>query len=197
MSAKLTRFRSRQDRASTVVLDVLRQQVVDSGLSPDVIRSLLQPIDRHTPAKPERTFVQLSPQQFNEVVEHLFANSRRSKLAVRTWSKLFLHLQYDTQEIVATRSELAAEVGTTPNVITRIMAELESFGAITRRQENRRVIYYMNPTVGTMLAGQERAKALAAAPILGGVSCAEPCEPCGAPRQPSPRKPKTQFLIVK
>ena len=57
--------------------------------------------------------------------------------------------------------------------ISRLMGELERIGAISRRREKvagmrgrGRAVYFMNPSVGTHLAGAARDKAQAEAPRL-------------------------------
>ena len=70
-----------------------------------------------------------------------------------------------------TRDQLAEMVGDTADNVSAIMGELEGIGAISRRRERvagmrgpGRVRYFMNPVVGTHLAGGERDAAQADAP---------------------------------
>ena len=86
---------------------------------------------------------------------------------------LFEHLRRDTGEIALSRDELAAEIGETASNVSRLMTELEGIGAISRRYEKvpgmrgrGRAVYFMNPNVGTHLAGAARDKAQADAPAL-------------------------------
>jgi len=89
------------------------------------------------------------------------------------WALLFEHLDRRTGMVLLTRDELAEQVGTHPDHVSEIMADLESIGAISRRRERVAgmrgpgvVRYLMNPAVATNLVGHERDKAQAeAAPL--------------------------------
>lgn len=114
----------------------------------------------------------LSPEQNAAVVHWLRQNSAQPMTAMVLWSECFRH-QGRTGEILATRDELAAAVGTTAREVSRIMTELESIGAIIRRREPMpgrrgpgRAVYQMNPNVSTQLTGRVRDRAQSKAPTL-------------------------------
>ena len=98
---------------------------------------------------------------------------RRPQKAVKLWAILFEHLRLDTGEVLLTRDEMAEAISEAPTNVSRIMGELEAVGVITRRREAvlgmrgpGRVRFFMNPNVGTHLAGAARDQAQAAAPAL-------------------------------
>ena len=85
---------------------------------------------------------------------------------MRLWALCFRHLDMDTGEIMRSRDQLAKSLGERVEHISRIMGELSRFGAISRRHDKGRVSYFMNPRVGTHLAGKAREDAQAEAPLL-------------------------------
>jgi hypothetical protein len=130
-------------------------------------------LDRREPNANRWPFVMLSPVDNDRVVEWLSENSSRAPSAMRLWSKLFVHLCWDTGEIVQTREELADAVGIAPRDVSRIMTELEGIGAIIRRREKIAglrgpgpVRYFMSPRIGTHLTGKARDMAQDEAPLL-------------------------------
>jgi hypothetical protein len=159
---KTGRQRMRQERAAE-----LRQLVLEfEGLDEEAAGRIVAAIDRETANEREWPFLLINPAQHGLVVDQLTRQSQRPLVAVRLWSRLFCHLRLDTGEIAASRDELADEVGTHPNHVSAIMGELERMHAVTRLREGRRVRYFMNPLVGTGLAGVARDKAQAVAPKL-------------------------------
>jgi predicted ArsR family transcriptional regulator len=108
----------------------------------------------------------LSPAQNRAVVKWLLQHADRRREALDLWSLLFEHLDRHTGMILLTRDEIAEQVGAHPDNVTRIMADLESIGAIARRRERVAgmrgpgvVRYFMNPGVATNLVSHERDKA--------------------------------------
>jgi hypothetical protein len=109
----------------------------------------------------------------------------RHRPALALWVLLFEHLDRRTGMILLTRDEIAEQVGTHPDIVSTIMADLEFIGAISRRRERVAgmrgpgvVRYFMNPNVGTHLLGQVRDEAQAQA------------SPLKLDPRPKPRKPK-------
>jgi DNA-binding transcriptional ArsR family regulator len=102
----------------------------------------------------------------NQVVRYLTECSRRPLKAVRLWATLFTALPNDSNEVCATREELAEMIETDPRTVTRIMGELEAIGAIYRQREGRKVQYFVHPSLGTHLSGAVRDRAQAEAPPL-------------------------------
>jgi Crp-like helix-turn-helix domain len=65
-----------------------------------------------------------------------------------------LNLRQDTGEIMLTRDQLAAEIGCTPNHISRIMGTLEDMGVVIRKRRKvdgmqgpGMAVYFLNPHV--------------------------------------------------
>jgi hypothetical protein len=108
----------------------------------------------------------VEPTLNSEVVDWLTYNSHRPLVAVRLWIKLFQHLPPDSNDVRATREELAAMVGCEPAHVSTIMGELESIGAVYKRREGRSVRYFVHPSLGTHLTGAVRDRAQAEAPRL-------------------------------
>jgi predicted transcriptional regulator len=92
---------------------------------------------------------------------------------MQLWATLFLHLQWDTGEVMQRRDELAEAVNVSADEVSRVMTELESIGAISRKRTKvpgmrgpGMVRYFMSPRIGTHLAGKARDNAQDAAPTL-------------------------------
>ena len=174
MAATLHRFRSKADRLNADQGDRLRQLLTsDDSLPREPVRQLVAAVDRQTAARNGWTFVMMSPADNAKVVTWLAKNSEKPMVAMQLWATLFLHLNRDTGEIVQARGELADAVGTSPRDVSRIMTELESIGAISRKREKVAgmrgpgvVRYFMSPRVGTHLGGKAREIAQREAPML-------------------------------
>jgi hypothetical protein len=172
MPAKIERLLTRHDRLRADQAAALRQMILAfPDMPPHIATEVVATIDRQTAANNGWTFVMLSPEQNRIVVRHLKAESRYPMLAVVLWAECFMELCHDTGEIAQTREQLAESAALTPQQVSTIMNELERFGAIIRRMETvpgmgRRVRYFMNPLVGTKLAGAARDRAQAEAPAL-------------------------------
>jgi hypothetical protein len=167
MAAQIFKLSTRRQRLRGEQAAQLRQFVIEfEGLDADTAGRIVAAIDRETAAEKGWTFVQLNAAQNAFVVEQLTTHSARPQMAARLWAKLFLHLRLDTGEIVASREELAAEVGTHPNHVSAVMGELVRLRAVIREQEGRRVRWFLNPLVGTGMSGAVREKAQAEAPKL-------------------------------
>jgi hypothetical protein len=185
MAAALHRLRTKRQRLRKEQAQALRGMVLDfEGLPDHAAKAIIATIDRETAAENGWTFVMLSPAQNRAVVSWLLDHAERRREALTLWALLFEHLDRHTGMILLTRDELAEQVGTHPDHVTRIMAELESIGAVSRRRERvagmrgpGAVRYFMNPNVGTHLTGTVRDKAQAeAAPLK--------LEPARKKRQP-------------
>jgi hypothetical protein len=177
MPATLHRLRTKRQRLRTEQAGALRQMVLDfEGLPDHAARAIIAAIDRETAAENGWTFVMLSPDQNHAVVRWLLEHAERRREALDLWALLFRHLDRRTGMVLLTRDELAEQVGTHPNNVSEIMAELESIGAIARRRERvgglrgpGMVRYFMNPNVATHLAGKDRDKAqVQAGPLSAG-----------------------------
>ncbi|MFY8048207.1 MAG: helix-turn-helix domain-containing protein [Erythrobacter sp.] len=174
MAAKVFQLRTAADRLQEEQAAQLRQMVLGfEGLPERAVNEIAAAIDRQTAGKKGWTFIMLSPDQNAAVVRWIMANSCQPMVAARLWAELFTAMRTDTGEIVMTRDELADLVKIRPGEVSRIMGELESCGAISRRRERvpgmrgpGTVSYFMNPRVATCLAGKARDEAQAKAPPL-------------------------------
>lgn len=167
MAARIVRLSTRPDRLKAQRADDLRQSVMAFETeAPAAVAALLAVIDRHAAAEKGWTFVMLSPDQNRAVVRWLDAHSKRPRVAVRLWAELFVRMRMDTGEIVADRQHLAEAVGAHPNHVSTVLGEMQRCGAVIRRREGHTVRWFMNPRVGTCLAGTARDTAQAAASSL-------------------------------
>ena len=174
MSATLHKLVSRREKLTEADGLQLRRLVLDYEGLPERLRGeLVAEIDRRTASRNGWTFVMLSPAENAAVVDWIAQHSRYPQVAMRLWARLFDNLRTDTGEIVLTRDELAELVDEFPDNVSRIMSELESIGAISRRRERvpgmrgpGQVRYFMNPRVGTHLTGKTRDQAQSKAPPL-------------------------------
>jgi predicted transcriptional regulator len=114
------------------------------------------------------TFVMLSPAQNRAVVQWLLRFSTRPQKAVDLWAVFFEYLHFETGEIMLTRDAMAEAIGSDASTITKVTAELEWIGAISRRREPRNgpVRYFMNARVATHLPNKARERAQAEASPL-------------------------------
>lgn len=172
MAAKVRRLLSKPDRLRQEQAAQLRAALLPFEHDmPSQVRELVAHIDRQTAARAGWTFIMISAEQNRAVVCWLKANSRRPMQAMDLWSLLFTRVDRDTGEVLLTRDQLAELMGDTADNVSAIMGELEGIDAIIRRRERvagmrgpGRVRYFMNPVVGTHLAGGERDAAQAEAP---------------------------------
>lgn len=104
------------------------------------------------------TFIMISPEQNELVVNWLDDNSTQPRKAVRLWALLFKYVHRDTGQIMLTRQEIAEKIKIHSSNVTRIMTELENIRAIIKRREGRGVIYYMNPNVANHYPQEIRAQ---------------------------------------
>lgn len=112
------------------------------------------------------TFIMISAEQNELVVEWLAQHSSRALHAIRLWNKLFKVVNRATGQIMMSRQEMADDMKILPRNVSTIMSELENIGAIIKKKDGRSVIYYMNPLVGTHLPQEIREKAQKLAPKL-------------------------------
>jgi predicted ArsR family transcriptional regulator len=84
-----------------------------------------------------------------------------------------VHIRHDTQEVCRTRDELAADVGISPDEVSRVMHELMSIGAVSQKRVRvpgmrgpGRAAYFLNPVIGTRQPAAARERAQAEAPAL-------------------------------
>lgn len=85
-------------------------------------------------------------------VRWLTKHSERPLVAVKLWAVLWV-VRNVNGDIDMTREQLAEIVGTTPPQISRVMGELESLGAISRRREPVRGTRGAGVVVYTLHAG--------------------------------------------
>lgn len=170
MALRVEKLRTKADRLRAEQAEPLRQMVLAyPGLPERAAGEIVATIDRNTAAENGWTFVMMSPADNAKVVDWLVANSARPLVAVRLWARCFDHLRRDTGEIMQTRDELAEAIKAPAEEVSRIMTELESFGAITKERIRvpgmkgpGMVRYRMNAWIATHIrdsAARDRAQA--------------------------------------
>ncbi len=174
MAAKLHRLHSKADKFTADQRVLVRQLLLSvPDLPAPAVRRIIASVDQATAAENGETFVMMSPADNAKVVSWLAKNSTKPMIAMQLWATLFLHLDRQTGEIMQARDELAGAVGTSSDDVSRIMTELETLGAVSRKREKVPgmrgpgvVRYFMSPRVGTHLGGKAREIAQKQAPQL-------------------------------
>jgi predicted transcriptional regulator len=173
--AHIVKFKSKKDLLDDMQAAEVRNVLSKlKGLPENAVGRIVAAIDQNTAATTKGwSFIMLSPKQNAAIVKWLKENSARSNEAVVLWAECFTAVRADTGEIMLTRLELAERVGMTEQDVSRVMSELVSIGAISRKRERvpglrgpGLVRYFMNPTVATHLPNKAREKAQADAPPL-------------------------------
>src|SRR4051794_13916769 len=159
----VARLRARTDAKRQAALEAVVQMLHGVEGAEEVVVF----VERRLAAARGWKFLMVDPVAFFGVVDRITGGaSARSVVAVRVFSALFQFLPPDGNEVMADRATLARVAGCAPNHVTDAMRELEAIGAVYRRREGARVRYFVNPKLGTHLAGAARDKAQADAPPL-------------------------------
>src|SRR5215212_6961679 len=158
----VTRLRTRRDVGDRATLEAVRSMLEGVAGAADLVAH----IERKLAATRGWGFVMVDPVAYAEVIAHLRRHSRRPLVAMELFTRLFSYLPPDGNEVLCSREELARVVGSDASHISKIMGELEAIGAVYRRREGRGVRYFVNPLLGTHLAGAARDRAQGEAPPL-------------------------------
>jgi DNA-binding transcriptional ArsR family regulator len=166
--AVVVRLRTRRDKQELADLETVRDVLQDlAAASPSpLVGRFVEAVEWELSARSGWKFIMVEPHLYADVVAYLDRHSRRPRKAVQLFTRLFTALPPDSNEVTATREELAKMVGITPRAVSEIMGELEEIGAIYRQREGRGVRYFVHPSLGTHLSGAIRDKAQAEAPKL-------------------------------
>ena len=164
----VVRLRTRRDRAHEGGVERLRSAVLEAhdGTAPELVSRLVGLLDRELSSRSGWGFVMVDPVLYADVIAHLRRHSRRPLVAMELFTRLFSYLPPDGNEVLADRAELARVTGCAVTDVSEVMGELEAVGAVYRRREGRGVRYFVNPRLGTHLAGTARDKAQVEAPAL-------------------------------
>jgi len=166
--AKIYNLKTKPTKLKEDQAALLRQALLpfEDQIPKEAFNAVIGQIDKQTATNNKWTFIMLSPQQNNLVVQYLADNSKRPMVALKLWALCFEYIRIDTGEILLTRPEIAKKLNIFVNDVSSIMTELEKIGAIIRKKDGRNVRYFMNPKVATHLGGLEREKAQNIAPNL-------------------------------
>ena len=150
----------RHSRASRVQAEQLRQYAFDLELSPEARAEIDNALHKITETPGRRwLFVMINPAQFR-FVKKATASAKRPGETWEVFSIAITYVRMDTGEIMASREQIASDIGTTPCNVSTAMSELEKIGAIVRQRRGRSMAYFINPHVGW--AGGEGARQEAA-----------------------------------
>src|SRR3954452_3544511 len=158
----VTKLTTRRDATRQAALETVLGVLDGVADAADVVAY----VERRLAAGRGWRFVMVEPSLYADVVEHLTKHSRRPHKAVVLFTRLFSYLPPDGNEVQASRAQLARVVEIEPRDVSEIMGELEAVGAVYRRREGRGVRFFVNPRLGTHLAGAVRDRAQAEAPPL-------------------------------
>lgn len=165
----VARLRTRRDAQQQQGIEALRdmlQGMVPAGAPEELVGRLVQTVERELSTRRGWKFIMVEPNLYAEVVDYLLEHSARPQKAVKLWTRLFTLMPMDSNEIGASRDDLAKLVGIQPSAVSEIMRELAEIGAVYKRREGRGVRYFVNPILGTHLSGAARDKAQETAPSL-------------------------------
>lgn len=196
------RFPRRSNRLRPDQSAPVREAVVSawhqSGGLPEVdaiFGRALDELDALTAPAIEKGFVMAFMEFVEAVSDHLASPgvSARPLVAVRLWLRCIGRLDIETNEILATRQELAASVGVSARDVSRVMSELVRINAV-RREVSREgksrgagvVRFFLNERVANHLPKGRREAAVAAAPALTVVVGGIP---------PSERRPRARSFL--
>src|SRR3954463_14845504 len=166
MPAMIHRLRTKAARQAEAAVSQLRLTLDELPLPPDVAERIGTILDRHERARNGWSFTMVNTDLYHRVVVHLTEHAKRPMLALNLWSLLFTKLPPDSDEVQASRTDLAKELRCAPSEISECIGELEKIGAVYRKRDGRSVRYAVNPLLGTHLSGAVRARAQATAPQL-------------------------------
>jgi len=156
----------RHSRASREQAEQLRQYAFDLDLSPEARAELDIALFKVTETLGLRwVFVMISPEQFR-FVQQATRTTRQPDLNWRVFTVALTYMRQDTGEIVTSRDQLATDIGTNTDEVSRAMGELVRIGAIVRQRRGRRMAYFVNPNVGWNGGEGARQKAAKDAPQL-------------------------------
>lgn len=113
----------------------------------------------------EWVFTMVSQPAARFIVKEIQAKSDRPDLTTRVWFIALTFAQKDTGLVQASRQRLAAEVGTTPEHISRALTALVDIGALIRETHGRRrPVYKVNSHIAWNGSEASRRVAAATAP---------------------------------
>lgn len=155
-----------------VVVDAWRRAPASPAVD-DWFSRALDDLDGVTAVPVERGFVMAFMDFVEAVSDHLASKSARPLVAVRLWLRCIGRLDEKTNEIVATREELAVSLAVSARDVSRVMAELVRIDAVRREVDRagkargaRVARYFLNERVANHFAEGKREAAMARAPHL-------------------------------
>lgn len=162
-------FKSRARAERSARLRDLRQGILAlNGISAAAVSEIVNALDKAADYAEGWRFVQLDPVAYTHVLRLLDRHSSRPRLAVRLLGMAMEKTSSMSQEILATRAEMAAECEAAPPHISTALRELERLGVIWREpgESGRSSRLILNPRLATRLGGMEREHAQANAPPI-------------------------------
>ncbi len=172
-----TRFIPKAQRIAKAKAEEARQAVLDLGLPDSAVEDIMVTISRHESGGllPAWKFNMIEPAQCLAVWKAIWDMPRPVETR-KVFDLVLTHLEPNTGAVTLTRAEMAAEVGTDADNISRIMSELEAHKVIYRRRlkvagmrGRGPVRYYLNPHVAWNGKLEVRVEEAKQAPLPFGV----------------------------
>jgi DNA-binding transcriptional ArsR family regulator len=162
----VVKLRTHRDRARADRLRAARAFLSNIAGDDQLLGRVITQLDRELAPGGGWRFVMTEPDLNTFVVDSLVRASKRPIKAMQLWAHLIRALDRGSNEVRASREELANGLGIAPTNVSEIMRELEAIGAVYRRRDGRFTRYFVNENVATHLTGAVRDKAQAEAPKL-------------------------------
>ncbi len=172
-----TQFIPKAQRIAKAKAEEARQAVLDLGLPDSAVEDIMVTISRHESGGllPAWKFNMIEPAQCLAVWKAIWDMPRPVETR-KVFDLVLTHLEPNTGAVTLTRAEMAAEVGTDADNISRIMSELEAHKVIYRRRlkvagmrGRGPVRYYLNPHVAWNGKLEVRVEEAKQAPLPFGV----------------------------
>jgi DNA-binding transcriptional ArsR family regulator len=162
----VVKLRTHRDRQRADRLQAARAFLSNIAGDDQLLGRVIGQIDRELAPGGGWRFVMTEPDLNTFVVDSLALTSKRPIKAMRLWAHLIRAIDRDSNEVKASRQELAKGLGIAPGDVSKIMGELEAIGAVYKRRDGRFARYFVNENVATHLTGAIRDRAQAEAPRL-------------------------------
>ncbi len=114
------RLRTRKGAAEQASLAEIRDMLLGLAGDAKVRDRLVALVEREISSRSGWRFIMVEPRLYAEVVAYLDRHSRRPRKAVQLWARLFAVLPPDSNEVLASRDELASMVGIEPRTVCGI-----------------------------------------------------------------------------
>jgi len=105
-------------------------------------------------------FMMVNPERFVAVSNWIMDNSHRPAKTAHFWARCLVLAEVNDGNVPIERTELAADMGVSPKVISEMLGYLVRCNALIRERKNGAYRYRLNRLVGTNIAPEEIREAL-------------------------------------